>query len=111
MAIYEYECPVCGQFEVFQRMSEPPLSACPQCAKNGKESRVQRLISASAFVLKGGGWYKTDYASSSSSSSNGHHHSHSKPAEGSPDTEGGKKEESKPESKSSETKTATASAD
>jgi len=69
MAIYEYSCPNCGHFEVFQRMSEAPLTNCPECEKRGVLVQVKRLISAPAFHLKGSGWYKTDYASSSSSSS------------------------------------------
>ena len=97
MAIYEYLCPVCGTFEVFQKMSEAPLSVCPECAKKGTTSKVERQISAPAFHLKGGGWYKTDYASSSngSSGSNGHHHSSSGHSQnGTEKTE--KKEDSKP---------------
>ena len=96
MAIYEYLCPVCGTIEVFQKMSDQPLSEFPECAKAGKVSKVQRQISAPAFHLKGGGWYKTDYASSSGSSSNGHRHSHSSNGS-SPDSseKSEKKEESK----------------
>ena len=72
MAIYEYTCPLCGTFEVFQKMSEPPITECPECARKGIKSAVQKQISAPAFHLKGGGWYKTDYGSSpGASSSNG----------------------------------------
>ena len=42
MPTYEYECKGCGKtFEVFQGMSDKPLSRCPDCG--GK--KVQRLIS------------------------------------------------------------------
>ena len=71
MAIYEYSCPVCGTFETFQKISEEPLKTCPECAKNGVESKVEGLISAPAFHLKGSGWYKTDYPSSSNGAPNG----------------------------------------
>lgn len=57
MPIYEYLCPKCGEFEVTQRITEEALKRCPTC-----RSRVQKLISASSFQLKGSGWYLTDYA-------------------------------------------------
>ena len=67
MPIYEYDCPKCGRFEVIQKFSDKELKKCPQCAEKGKESPVERAVSASSFHLKGSGWYKTDYTSSSSS--------------------------------------------
>jgi|LakMenE01Jun11ns_1017448.scaffolds.fasta_scaffold8967966_2 putative FmdB family regulatory protein len=66
MPIYEYECPVCGRFEVIQKFSEKALKSCPQCKEKGKNSPVTKAVSASAFHLKGSGWYKTDYSSGSS---------------------------------------------
>lgn len=64
MPIYEYHCPKCGTFETMQRITEPPLKRCPTC-----KSKVERMISATSFVLKGSGWYATDYARSGSSKS------------------------------------------
>jgi putative FmdB family regulatory protein len=59
MPIYEYACEACGhRVEQMQRMSDPPLKTCPACA----EDAMKRLISQTSFVLKGSGWYKTDYA-------------------------------------------------
>jgi putative FmdB family regulatory protein len=59
MPIYEYECKKCGHItEAWQGFSDPPLTKCGIC--NGK---VKKLISHSAFHLKGSGWYVTDYAS------------------------------------------------
>ena len=56
---YEYECRRCPRrFEVRQRISEPALSTCDQCG-----GPVQRLLAATPFILKGGGWYVTDYPS------------------------------------------------
>lgn len=69
MPIYEYDCPVCGRFEVIQKFSDDTLKQCPNCAEKGEKQVVTRAVSAAAFHLKGGGWYKTDYASSGSSSS------------------------------------------
>ena len=58
MPIYEYRCQQCGhKLEKLQRMSDEPLRECPACAEPG----LKRLISASAFRLKGGGWYETDF--------------------------------------------------
>ena len=56
---YEYECLKCPRvFEVRQRMSEPPLGICDQCG-----APIRRLLAATPFILKGGGWYVTDYPS------------------------------------------------
>ena len=58
MPIYEYRCGACGHhLEALQKMSEAPLRKCPECGK----SQLKRLISASQFRLKGGGWYETDF--------------------------------------------------
>ena len=58
MPIYEYRCPDCGnQFERLQKMSDPAVTDCPSC----DGAQVQKLISQTAFVLKGGGWYKDHY--------------------------------------------------
>lgn len=59
MPIYEYRCNDCKkEFEVIQKFSDKPATKCPHCS--GK--KVERLISQSSFVLKGSGWYATDYA-------------------------------------------------
>jgi putative FmdB family regulatory protein len=61
MPIYEYQCESCSRrFEVMQRMTEPLLATCDKCG-----GHVRRLISQTSFVLKGGGWYVTDYPSES----------------------------------------------
>jgi putative FmdB family regulatory protein len=46
--------------EAFQSIKDAPLTACPSC---GMQS-LERLISATSFQLKGGGWYKDLYSSS-----------------------------------------------
>ena len=43
-----------------QRISEPPLSTCEKCG-----GAVKRLLSPAPFILKGAGWYVTDYPSES----------------------------------------------
>ncbi|HVA76606.1 MAG TPA: zinc ribbon domain-containing protein, partial [Candidatus Binataceae bacterium] len=56
MPIYEYKCHKCGVIEVMQRITEHALKKCPNC-----KSKVERLVSRSSFVLKGTGWYASDY--------------------------------------------------
>lgn len=58
MPIYEYKCTSCGYtFEMLQKISEKPIDKCPKC-----NAKVKRLISNSgSFILKGSGWYATDY--------------------------------------------------
>ncbi len=61
MPIYEYQCEAkgCGHvFDALQKFSDAPISVCPKC----KKKKVKKLVSASAFVLKGSGWYQTDIA-------------------------------------------------
>jgi len=57
MPIYEYECPSCGhRFEKLVRINAdvPPCEKC-------ESADVRKLVSASGFILKGGGWYKDHY--------------------------------------------------
>lgn len=61
MPIYEYRCAECGfQKEYMQRMSDAPLTDCPQCGKRS----LNKLVSAAGFQLKGTGWYATDFKNS-----------------------------------------------
>jgi len=92
MPIYEYDCPMCGRFEVLQKITDSPLTECPSCLGSGKHTPVHRLVSLSAFHLKGSGWYKTDYCSKSS---NGASNGQSKQKEESKGSEG---QEAKPAS-------------
>ncbi len=64
MPIYEYQCEKCGNvFEEWQSGFEEQELPCPECQGNSK-----RLISNTSFVLKGSGWYVTDYAGKNPSS-------------------------------------------
>lgn len=68
MPIYEYACAACGhEFEEWQKMSDAPVRTCPKC----KKKKVERLISKTAFQLKGGGWYADLYSSSKPGDSKG----------------------------------------
>lgn len=58
MPIYAYACTDCGlQKEVMQKMSDKPLTTCPEC---GKE-RYAKQVTAAGFQLKGNGYYVTDF--------------------------------------------------
>ncbi|MGK5094487.1 zinc ribbon domain-containing protein [Deltaproteobacteria bacterium TL4] len=66
MPIYEYICNDCNyEFEELQRFNDPHLEQCPRCGVR----HVERKVSASAFHLKGGGWYKDGYSSAPTSAS------------------------------------------
>jgi putative FmdB family regulatory protein len=59
MPTYEYKCPKGHEFEVFQRMSEPPVATCVHCG-----AQAERQLSAGGGLLfKGSGFYITDYRS------------------------------------------------
>lgn len=65
MPIYEYRCGACGhEMEAMQKMADAPLTDCPECGK----ADLTKLVSAAGFVLKGGGWYETDFKNKSSHS-------------------------------------------
>jgi putative FmdB family regulatory protein len=81
MPIYAYRCQNCGaDAEYIQKFSDPPVTVCEACG-----GALERAVTAAAFHLKGGGWYKDGYASTKA--------------------EGGGGGETKTESKSTETKT------
>ncbi len=65
MPIYEYECEKCNAtFETMQSVSAKPLKTCQGLGCNDKDNgKVHRMVSASGFILKGSGWYTSDYPS------------------------------------------------
>jgi putative FmdB family regulatory protein len=66
MPIYEYACEFCGKHtETIQKVDEAHLVDCPECGKPG----LHRMLSASAFQLKGQGWYVTDFRDKKNNSS------------------------------------------
>ena len=58
MPTYQYRCTTCRrEFEELQAITAAPLTDCPKCDGN-----VERVISGGGgFLLKGTGFYKTDY--------------------------------------------------
>ena len=57
MPIYEYRCRNGHQFEVFQAIADPPVTACQECGEP-----VERVFHPIAVHFKGSGFYTTDYA-------------------------------------------------
>lgn len=116
MPTYEYQCDKCRQiFEIRQRISEPALAVHDGCG-----GPVHRLLSAAPFILKGEGWYVTDYPSESRKKAKESEKSATSGSDAkstaSPDTKSDTKSETKSDTKSpapaasTETKAASASA-
>ena len=64
MPIYEYRCAACGfQKEYLQKMSDAPLTECPECGK----PTLAKMVTAAGFQLKGSGWYATDFKTAAKS--------------------------------------------
>lgn len=58
MPIYAYKCESCGfAKDVLQKMSDPVLDTCPQCA----QATFRKQVTSAGFQLKGAGWYVTDF--------------------------------------------------
>lgn len=56
MPTYGYRCPRCHlEFDVWQRMTDEPVSSCPSCG-----TVARRLFFPAGIVFKGSGFYKTD---------------------------------------------------
>jgi putative FmdB family regulatory protein len=80
MPTYEYLCQTCShRFETWQKMSENPLTTCPECG-----SHVRRVLYPAGVVFKGSGFYKTDHGNSTLvGDSNGENKKTDSPSEGS----------------------------
>ncbi|MFW7381032.1 MAG: FmdB family zinc ribbon protein [Oligoflexus sp.] len=62
MPLYEYKCEKCETVSEFHmKMSDPHPESCPDC---GAKS-LRKLISQTAFQLKGDGWYSDGYSGKS----------------------------------------------
>jgi putative FmdB family regulatory protein len=67
MPTYGYRCRSCGnEFEVLQKISDPPLKTCPKCA-----GKLDKMVYAAGIIYKGSGYYNTDYKSASKGSEKG----------------------------------------
>ena len=56
MPIYEYRCENGHLFEVMQKITDDPVTACPEDG-----APVQRVFHPVAVHFKGSGFYNTDY--------------------------------------------------
>lgn len=73
MPTYEYRCRDCGHtFDIVQKMSDDPLTHCPQCGGD-----LRKVFAPPAISFKGSGFYATD------------HGKKSKPSGGDPKKDGG----------------------
>lgn len=65
MPTYEYGCTACGQhIEVFQRITEDPLTTCGACG-----GPLRKVFHPAGIVFKGSGFYATDNRSKPKTSS------------------------------------------
>ncbi len=63
MPTYVYRCSKCEhQFEIVQKMTDDPLTQCPEC-----QGKIARLLFPPGIVFKGSGFHINDYPSSGSS--------------------------------------------
>lgn len=95
MPIYEYECLACGEIqEKIQRFTDDPMTTCEECG-----GRLKKIISNTSFILKGTGWYKTDYPSSTSRAAIESEKKENKKTEPKPETKTDTKTETRTETK------------
>lgn len=60
MPLYEYRCQKCREVSEFlMKISDPNPTSCPKCG----EGPLDKMLSQTSFVLKGTGWYETDFKS------------------------------------------------
>jgi putative FmdB family regulatory protein len=64
--IYEYRCNNGHTFEVIQRMSDQPVTACEECG-----APVERVFHPVAVHFKGSGFYTTDYGAKAKAKAGG----------------------------------------
>lgn len=58
MPIYEFECRNCGKIqEKIMKITDSHPEVCTECQKGP----LVKLMSRTNFVLKGQGWYETDF--------------------------------------------------
>ena len=59
MPLYEFECQKCQKISEFLlKISDPHPDVCPVCEQ---QAQMKKLLSRTSFVLKGTGWYETDF--------------------------------------------------
>jgi putative FmdB family regulatory protein len=91
MPIYEYKCENGHVFDVIQRMTDEPLTACEECG-----APASRVLTPPAIHFKGSGFHNTDYGTKRGGGNGG--------SEASGDSGGPGSSDSKPDSGKSESK-------
>jgi putative FmdB family regulatory protein len=65
MPTYEYTCRACGHtFDIVQKMSDDPLTHCPECG-----GELRKVFAAPAISFRGSGFYATDHGKKAKPSS------------------------------------------
>jgi putative FmdB family regulatory protein len=95
MPIYEYRCRNGHTFEVFQSMSDDPVTACEVCG-----APVERVFHPVAVHFKGSGFYTTDYARKGAKKADSEGGEKGSKSDGSSDKSTKEKKSEKPASKS-----------
>lgn len=96
MPTYGYRCSNCGhEFEIQQRMSDPPLKACPRC-----QGKLTKILYPIGISFKGSGFYTTDYKGSSEAAASAADGAAASSTSGSETKSDSSKSESKSDSKS-----------
>ena len=96
MPTYGYRCGTCGhQFEIVQRISDEPLTACPKC-----QGKLSKMLYPVGISFKGSGFYTTDYKGSGNGSAGSSSNGAASGKEGSSESKSETKSESSSESKS-----------
>jgi putative FmdB family regulatory protein len=97
MPTYGYRCSNCGhEFEIHQRMSDQPLTTCPNC-----QGKLTKILYPVGISFKGSGFYTTDYKDAGKSSTYASSDGGSKGSDGAaPNGSSESKSEAKSESKS-----------
>jgi putative FmdB family regulatory protein len=66
MPLYEFKCSSCQEVSEFNlKISDSYPELCPKC----EEGTLSKIISQTAFQLKGGGWFSEGYDGKSNKSS------------------------------------------
>lgn len=106
MPIYEYACRDCGfELEALQKLSEPPLTDCPDC----HASSLVKKVSAAAFRLSGSGWYETDFKKDGKRNLAGDKKDAGKSTDSKPDSSAGGADSAKPKADAKPAKAAASS--
>ena len=96
MPTYEYRCRSCGHsFDIVQKMSDEPLTHCPECG-----GELRKVFAPPAISFKGSGFYATDHGKNARPSGEPKKEDSGAASDGSKDTKGDPKGDPKGDTKS-----------